>query len=241
MIYLQSNNNKTLPQNFEVACALYGAIQSNRNYEFITYDEVKSGNYDHLIKTNLFVGSVEFMRLVFERINLFNVRLPQNSNRPSKIDKLENIRNQIGVFIKPLQIKLFTGFVLDGCQYPILDEIPQDTQILVYDAFKSNITTEWRLYIDRGEIIDSHCYSGDFKIMPDYEYIENIIINNKKLDFPSTYVIDSAVLENGECVIIEYNDMWAIGNYGLDNYTYLKLLTNRYFDIVRFQNSNYGI
>jgi hypothetical protein len=36
-----------------------------------------------------------------------------------------------------------------------------------------------------------------------------------------------------ENVIIEYNDMWAIGNYGMPNDLYLQLLKDRYFEIVK--------
>lgn len=232
MIYLQSDINKKIPYNFEVACALYGAKDLNRQYKFVTYEEVISGKVDHLIKGNLFVGTVEFMNSVFSRIGLTNVKLPKNSNRKSEIKKLGEVKDKINIFIKPLKLKLFTGFVLDGCKWSILDDIPDDTEVLVYEAFKSKIITEWRVYIDRGKIIDSHCYSGDFKVVPDYNFVEDIILENKALNFPSTYIIDVGVLESSENVIIEYNDAWAIGNYGLNNIDYLRMLGNRYFDIV---------
>jgi hypothetical protein len=36
-----------------------------------------------------------------------------------------------------------------------------------------------------------------------------------------------------EHVVIEYNDMWGIGNYGVPNDLYVRMLKERYFDIMR--------
>lgn len=52
-------------------------------------------------------------------------------------------------------------------------------------------------------------------------------------DFPKSYTIDVGILEDGENVVIEFNDMWGIGNYGVDNHTYLRLLKSRYFEIMK--------
>ena len=117
MIYLQSNKEKTRPHHFDVACAMYGAIDNAQDYKFITFEELQSGIFDNLIKSNLFVGSVEFMREVFSKIGLNDVRVPRNSNRQHKVLKLGDVKKMTKqghkMFIKPFQIKLFTGFVID--------------------------------------------------------------------------------------------------------------------------------
>jgi len=74
--------------------------------------------------------------------------------------------------------------------------------------------------------------SGDFFTAPSKEYLESVI-NSNKSKFPIAYTIDIGVLENGDNVVVEYNDMWAIGNYGINNYDYFKLLRERYFEIVK--------
>jgi hypothetical protein len=45
--------------------------------------------------------------------------------------------------------------------------------------------------------------------------------------------MDVGVTEQGRNVIIEFNDMYAIGNYGLPNDLYLRMLRERYFEIMR--------
>jgi hypothetical protein len=61
----------------------------------------------------------------------------------------------------------------------------------------------------------------------------NKIISDYKGIMPSAYTIDIGILDGGENVVVEFNDMWAIGNYGVDNSIYLRMLRRRYFEIVR--------
>lgn len=240
MIYIQKDNYDNIPHHFDCSSAMYGAIDGGQEYKLILFEDLISGKFDNLIKRNLFIGSVEFMKEVFNRININNVKVPRNSNRQSEIITLEEAHKRISngkkIFIKPIDIKLFTGLILDGCVYSCLENLPKETKVLCYDIFNSNIESEWRLYIKNNEIIDSRNYSGDFKISPDYVYAESIIKEN--IDFPKAYTIDIGILKNSENVVIEFNDMWAIGNYGMDNYEYLKCLKLRYFEIILSNNFN---
>jgi hypothetical protein len=240
MIYIQSNNEKTLPHHFDAACAMYGAIETGKEYRLTSYEEVASDKFDSLIRDHLFVGSVEFMREVFKRIGLNDVRVPENSNRESEIitlgEALNRVKSGEKLFIKPVEIKLFTGFVLDQMIYTCIEGLSPDTKILAYKPFDSEILSEWRVYIHRGQIVDSRNYSGDFMLSPDYHFAIKEIIRKNEGKFPIAYTIDIGILgENSfsENVVVEYNDMWAIGNYGIPNDLYLRLLRDRYFEIVR--------
>lgn len=236
MIYIQRDNEHQIPHHSDAACAMYGAIESAKDYKLITFDNLKSGKYDRLISENLFIGSVDFMREVFNRVGIFDPRVPENSNRPYESITLGEARtrakNGEKLFIKPFEIKLFTGFVLDQSIYGCIQYIPDDTKIMAYKVFDYPIESEWRIYILNNKMIDSHNYSGDFKISPDYDYIESIINLNKN-KFPCAYTIDVGILKDNSNVIIEYNDMWAIGNYGIPNNLYLRSLRERYFEIIR--------
>lgn len=236
MIYIQSNTKRTLAHHFDCSCALYGAIYTKMEYRLTSFEEIVSGKFDKKIKSNLFVGTVEFMREVFKRVGIENVRLPENSNRVYEIITLEDAHNKIldgsKLFIKPYEIKLFTGLILDGMQHTCLENLPSDTKVIAYKPFMPSLVSEWRIYVYNNRIEDSRNYSGDFMLSPNYEYVESIINLNKNT-FPSTYTIDIGILENDENVVVEYNDMWAIGNYGVPNYIYLKMLKDRYFQIIR--------
>ena len=240
MIYIQSNIERTLAHHFDCSCALYGAIDNAMDYRLTSFEEVASGKFDMLIKKNLFVGSTEFMREVFKRIGLNDVRLPMNSNRDCEIITLEEAHKRVSngskLFIKPVEIKLFTGLILDGMKYSCLSNLPNETMVMAYEPFKSKIISEWRLYVHNDKLIDARNYSGEFIVSPDYEYAMTIITNNKG-KFPCAYTVDIAVLENKQNVVVEFNDMWAIGNYGIPNDIYLRILKDRYFQIVTQGNT----
>ena len=235
MVYIQSNSDRTFPHHFDCTCGLWGAIDNAVDYRLTSFEEVSSGKFDMLIRRNVFIGSAEFMREVFSRIGLNDVRLPINSNRPSEIITLSEAHNRVKngqkLFIKPVEIKQFTGLVLDGMKYSCLETLPDDTMVIAYDPFKFKIDSEWRIYVHNNKMVDSRNYSGDFTISPDYSYIRSVISDYS--DFPCAYTIDIGILSNKENVVIEFNDMWAIGNYGIPNDLYFNLLKDRYFEIVK--------
>lgn len=245
MVYIQSNKERTLPHHFDCACAMYGAMDSALDFRLTSFEEVSSGKLDHMIKSHLFVGSVEFMREVFKRIGIKDVRLPMNSDRPHELITLkeaqERVANGENIFIKPIEIKLFTGLVLDGMQYSSLKGLPDDTKIMAYKPFKEKILSEWRVYINNGKIIDSRNYSGDVTINLNYGWVNHKLSQLKDKNFPIAYTMDVAVFDSLPSVspiyegqaIVEFNDMWAIGNYGMPNDLYLKLLKERYFEIIK--------
>lgn len=236
MIYIQKDKYKDIPHHFDAACAMYGAIDCGQDYRLITYEDVVSGNHNNLITpNNLFVGSVEFMREVFKCVGIDDPRVPSNSNRTHHVETLGNIKAQVKLgykwFIKPFEIKLFTGFVIDQMQYSSIQNIPDDTQVMVYEPFKYPIESEWRCYINNHRLEYVSNYSGDPLVGINGTYLMNMINTNKDT-FPCAYTIDIGVLTSGENVVIEYNDMWSIGNYGLPNDVYLKMLKNRFYEII---------
>jgi hypothetical protein len=233
MIYLQKDKYKDIPHHFDVACAMYGAMDLGLEYRLIRYEDIAA---NLITPNNLFVGSVEFMKSVFNRIGLNDVRLPENSNREYKVERLDVVKQMakdgVKMFIKPFDIKLFTGFVIDKMQYTSISNIPDDTLVMVYKPFEYPIESEWRCYIHNNKVEYISNYSGDFYVSIDSSYL-NKVINQNKGKFPVAYTIDIGVLFNGENVVIEYNDMWAIGNYGVPNDVYVRMLRDRYFEIIK--------
>jgi len=239
MIYIQSDVNKTRPHHFDAACAMYGAIENDRKYKLLPFEELSglNGDYAYFMNQHHFVGSVEFMREVFRLAGIETPRLPSNSDRECEFLSLSEalIRAKGGerLFIKPIETKLFTGFVYEGFEYSLLDKLPGETPVMVYQPFEHKILSEWRIYVHKHKITDSHQYEGNYRFTPDYNKFEEMVETNKQKGFPIAYTIDVAVLENGENVVVEFNDMWAIGNYGVPNWIYLTMLRDRYFEIMK--------
>lgn len=233
MIYIQSNTERNLPHHFDAATALYGAESLNLPYRLTSYEEVSSGKFDNLIKNNLFVGSVEFMTEVFNRVNKFPKRLP-NSNRKTEICDIETAINRIEsgekLFIKSYDIKLFTGMVFEKIYLSMLNGYPKDTLVYVDKPFDAKIASEWRIYVDSGKMRDAKNYSGDFKLVPNWDSAQLMI--DEFIECPICFTLDVAVLEDGNTECVEFNDFWAIGNYGMPNDEYLSMLIKRYFEII---------
>ena len=233
MIYIQKKDNEDIPHHFDCACAMYGAIDLGLDYILVSFEEVKNGKFDSLIKNNLFVGSVEFMTEVFNRVGIEQPRLPINNLRPYEEMKLRDFKYEYPVFIKPKSIKAFTGFVVDDYSKSMLNTLDKELDIIIQQVI--NFNSEWRFYIFRNKIVDIRHYSGRMDI--------NLIgaVNNfNKLDdstfknFPETFVMDIGFYNDSDSyTIIEFNDMWAIGNYGVPNDLYVRMLKDRYFDIIK--------
>lgn len=239
MIYIQSDDERSIPHHFDAACAMYGAISRGLDYRLTSYEEIVFGKFDKLIPTRLFIGSVEFLSEVFKRAGKKDPKVPINSDRESRTMSLKEFRILVEggetLFVKPKQIKLFTGCVIDKMFLSSLSSYSEETEVLVYDPFKYPILSEWRLYIHWGKIVDGKNYSGDFTVSPDWKVCQEKISAFK--DFPVSYTCDVAILStpDGKQIteIVELNDMWAIGNYGIPNDLYLRLLRERYFEIMR--------
>jgi hypothetical protein len=247
MVLIQSDIDRKLPHHFDAACAMYGVMDTAEQFRLTSFDEIKSGKLDMMLRinTSCAVGSTEFMREVFTHIGNTEVRLPRNSNRPSEIVTLTQAHQRVAagekLFIKPLVSKQYgiSGLVLDGAKYTILNDVPGETLFYAYKPFSKKLISEWRIYVHRHRMVDARNYSGDYCAIVNPTYVNHVIQQNKA-DFPIAYTIDIGIFEDltsvadfreMENVVIEYNDMWAIGNYGIPNDLYLTLLKDRYFQI----------
>lgn len=235
MVYIQKNRDG-MPHHFDCACALYGAQDLGLDYKLVTFEEVQEGKWDNLIKQRLFVGSVEFMTEVFKRVGIEQPRLPLNNLRAEKRMLMSEFQYEAPVFIKPTQIKLFTGTVIDEFNHVQYKHHYPDAEIIVQDVI--DFTSEWRCYIFRNKLVDIKNYSGT--IIEDLgflkNFVEKLVLNEiSTKNFPETFVIDIGFSNAWDIPIsvIEFNDMWAIGNYGVDNDLYVRMLKERYFDIIK--------
>lgn len=186
-----------------------------------------------LIKNHLFVGSVEFMKEVFKRVGKVvpSMKPAQEVKQLWISDAIDRVKSGQKLFIKPVETKLFSGMVFDNMCIGMLEKFPDETEVYVCEPFNNPIVSEWRLYVRNKEVVEARNYSGSFKKVPNWIYADFILTSGEK--FPSCFTLDLALLKNGETVVVEYNDMWAIGNYGMDNSLYYKLLRERYYEIIR--------
>ena len=143
-----------------------------------------------------------------------------------------HVNNERGpLFIKPLpqDHKLFNGHVVNKFRDLILtSSIAPETQILCSEAI--HLVSEYRGFVHRGEIIGLRHYHGDFRFYPDTKIADDALANFEGC--PVACSMDWGVTRDGKTVLIEVNDAYALGCYGLDRLLYASMMRDRWFEMV---------
>ncbi len=194
------------------------------------------------------VGSVGDMQAVFAR---FGVTLPV-IDYPAELapyfgrklwvePSLFRLRKagRTHLFIKPAAgMKLFTGRVIrTEADYR---SITFDTDCPVVCSELVDIRSEWRCYVRHGRLLAIKHYAGDPFCLPRRGFVEEVIAAYASA--PDGYAVDIGVCEKegatSECVI-EVNDGYSLGVYGIFPLPYTKLLVSRYTQLMGLADPYY--
>jgi len=196
-------------------------------------------------KNDIIIGSVESTRTFW---NAVGTKIPKYIGYPECLNEFYGRtikRTRFGkikaedlpIFIKPAyDIKLFTGFVLEksatlcniGMYY---SDVNPNT--LVYTSNPIEIISEYRCFIHKNKLVGIKHYDGEFTNFPDI-YTIYCIIEKYCQESPISYTLDIGIVKEGDTfktILIEINDFWAIGGYGLDGKTYVRMLIDRFQEI----------
>ena len=143
----------------------------------------------------------------------------------STMNAVANSPDSWPVFVKSVEGKKLTGKVISnigdlvGCGY-----CDEDYPVICSNQLK--IISEYRVFVRYGKVLDMKHYSGDWSVVPDTTVIKNAIEDYTTC--PDSYGIDFGITDSGETVLIEVNDAYAIGCYGLQAHYYAKFLLTRW-------------
>ena len=133
------------------------------------------------------------------------------------------------VFVKPSRNKEFMGFVLRAeNDVPRLRQAKLDDTVLCSELV--SFSREWRVFIRYGRIVDVRPYRGDWHIQYNADAIEHAVSIFRSA--PAGYAMDFGVTEKGQTLLVEVNDGFALGSYGVDPVEYAKLLSARWCELV---------
>lgn len=141
-------------------------------------------------------------------------------------------QNRFPLFVKPTKPKLFTGMVVsckDELEFLSALDMDANDSIIIASSVV-NFVSEYRVFVINKKICDCRGYSGAFDKTPDFEFIRETIINFTSQ--PISYAIDFGVTDTGETMLIEVNDGYSIGSYGLNHRDYIKLCILRWNEMV---------
>lgn len=138
-------------------------------------------------------------------------------------------------FVKPLKNKNFTGFTCCTSQEFKRNSLGYSSSGKVYVSSIVNFEDEYRVYIYKDEVKEVHHYLAKNwkpKHPLDYNVIEKMVEATQGNDMPVFYSIDVGVTDDGKTLLVECNDGYALGNYGLAPCDYAKMSMERWQQIV---------
>lgn len=142
---------------------------------------------------------------------------------------LENENFGKTYFVKPLANKLFTGFTCVTSQELTKLTCSKNTEVYVSSYMKFD--AEYRAYIFKNKIIDVFRYWGDnWHTIVDRPTIEHMVSCLRNT--PIFYSLDFGVSDQGKTLLIEINDGYALGNYGLGPKQYAEMTVARWKEIM---------
>ena len=132
------------------------------------------------------------------------------------------------VFVKPVRDKAFVGFVLrKETDVPRLRQTKQSEPVLCSELV--HFKREWLVFVRYGNICDVRPYIGDWHCQYNPDVIEQAVSMYKT--GPAGYAIDFGVTNSGQTLLVEVNDGFALGSYGVDPVQYAKLLSARWCEL----------
>lgn len=138
---------------------------------------------------------------------------------------------QAPVFVKPVRHKQFPGFVC-RTHRDFMHLLSADDSVDVWLSEVVDLRCEYRCYLHFHEVIDVRRYAGDFRVVPDWSVIDRMIAATRHNPLPIACSLDVGVTGDGRTILIEANDGFAMGNYGLAPRRYAELLRDRWDQIV---------
>jgi hypothetical protein len=144
----------------------------------------------------------------------------------SQINYIAKHPEQWNIFVKPTtDTKKFTGRVvrtprdLIGCG----DE-SVDTEIWCSEPVK--FLAEWRCFVTYNEILNVRLYKGDWALHFDPQVIRAAVAVYTSA--PASYAIDFGVTAAGKTLLVEVNEGYSVGSYGLFPTEYARFLSARW-------------
>jgi hypothetical protein len=137
-------------------------------------------------------------------------------------------------FIKPIKNKLFTGFTCTTAKEAIKvkDISPCTFNTMVYMCSYVKFDAEFRAYVFKNKIVDVFRYWGDnWSVTVDKAKVEHMVslVPNP----PVFYSLDFGIDDKGRTLLVEINDGYALGNYGLGPKQYAEMSMARWKEIMQ--------
>jgi hypothetical protein len=136
-------------------------------------------------------------------------------------------------FAKPRgRLKRFTGHVFASpSDLAYLEGASRKTPVLCSSVVEW--VSERRVFVLQGEIVGIRLYAGDTAVAPDEKVVaEAVSLWEASGRAHAAYAIDFGVLKSGVTALVELNDGFSIGSYGLDRAVYADFTLARWQELL---------
>lgn len=216
-----------------------------RGYEIVPFNgedvDTCFNKYDIDRDNDICIGSVEATVKFFE---LCGISVPKYLGYPDSLKEFlgrdiikttfKDTGDDYPYFLKPADdVKLFTGDIArnENNKLMFIEWGLCNVDTPVYKSELVDFVSEYRVFVSLGEIRGIKHYRGNFKKFIDIPTVEKMVTTYK--DCPSAFTLDVGLTSDNRTLLIEVNDMWAIGSYGLDGKTYAVLCERRMKEILK--------
>ena len=244
-VWLKSKkiNGILIPVNINVSNALYGF--NKLGVETILFEDIND-ILDWVTRDDIVVSFIGDANKVFSKFDVVHdvKDYPEELRKYLKRNIGESTISELllkdelfGKFIKPKVQKVFTGGVIKD--YTDLAKIGvRDCPIFYSDVVE--IVSEYRCFIIYDKIVDIKPYGVNVGCIKgiDFNYVDALIEDFSTIkDKPNGCSIDIGIGPKGEHYLIECNDGFSLGCYGLDCILYAKLLSARWSQLLGVQDT----
>jgi hypothetical protein len=136
-------------------------------------------------------------------------------------------------FAKPLdKHKRFRGHLFQSWDdLRALGGVSEQTPVICSEAVTWK--SEFRFYVVAGVVVGTGHYAGDKLCEVDRQRVDEAVVAFQRSgEAPAGYAIDFGVLDTGETALVEVNDGYALGSYGLCDQLYTDLIVARWLEMV---------
>ena len=184
----------------------------------------------------VFVGGVGTLR---KRLKYIGVEQPKEIEYPSELNTFLNRKiwiaslteiiseKKYGIFIKPVETKLFQGRVITEFKDFIGLQYEGDVKVWCSELIKP--MTEWRCFVRYKKLLDVRYYKGAWDNKLDLAIVNDAI--SKYTSQPAAYCLDFGIDQEGKYYLIEVNDGHSLGCYGMGAISYAKFLSARWSEL----------
>ena len=249
-VYIKFKNDRQLgaiPHNYNFANALYGFRELGADIApYFSFNELNAV----VTSNDIVVDYINSCEAIFQKFN----KSYTLENYPKELNKFLGRRvwydtiNSIasdeskwskGYFVKPVKSKIFTGKTISklsdliGC-----GSCYEDYEVLVSEPI--NIKAEWRCFILYDEIIDIRPYGMllDSSRKSYMYHYDSLVVQDMLTEFigwkdrPFACSMDICVTDDGKTLLVEFNDSYSLGSYGLPSIAYAKMISARWAQIM---------